>query len=91
MTDAQRMAFTTAYITSTASAEYGYRRKNPGLMPPASRGSDTVLGPNTVSLYYDYYNNALLNPEFFSKEEINEIEKLNNLYTEVFEKLGCIV
>ena len=90
MSDAQRMAFTTAYLTTTASAEFGYRRKNPGLMPPANRGSDTVLGPNTVSMYYEYYNEALTQADFLSKDDIKELSPMKKLYKSIFEEMGCI-
>ena len=91
MSDAQRMAFTTAFLTVTASAEFGYRRKNPGMMPPASRGEDTVLGPNTVSLYYDYYNATLMDiVSILDADEVGQVQKMNDLFSDEWERMGCL-
>ena len=91
MSDAQRMAFTTAFLTVTASAEFGYRRKNPGMMPPASRGEDTVLGPNTVSLYYDYYNATLMDIDsILDADEVGQVQKMNDLFSDEWERMGCL-
>ena len=60
-------------------------------MPPASRGEDTVLGPNTVSLYYDYYNATLMDIDsILDADEVGQVQKMNDLFSDEWERMGCL-
>ena len=44
-----------------------------------------------MSLYYDYYNASLMDVDaLLSAEEVGQVQKMNDLFSDEWEDMGCL-
>ena len=91
LSESHRMSFTLAFLMNTVNKS-GTKRRNIGLLPPASKGkNNSVLHPGTMKVYFLSYNGNLDNKIKIVQEGVSKkVRTFNEAQEEEFKRRGCI-